>query len=182
MKRGILICVFFYFITILLLADEWQSINKYKKKHKEGYCNMIFATRSIGKGKEAAHQLKTTFTKPDKVYARCYFPGEVGIVTGKNFWHEIWIDGKYVMRTYFEEPPGADWDQIQIWVTEDEYKNQMQGLTRGEHTIILWVIRNEYRGKKWVTEKNSAGNYIKKEKEIWVPIRLSKGKFTYIVP
>ena len=154
----------------------------YKIIDKEGYANSIFASEPIELGKEDNYQLKAVFTKPEKVYARCYFPGTVGEVEPENFWHELWIDGKLKMRTNFSESPDPEWDQIQIWITEDEYKIQMEELESGEHEIIIWVMKNEYKGDTAIAEENAASEIEGRVKEVWVPVRLSKGKFKYIVP
>lgn len=161
--------------------DKWEDVNhhKYKKIHEENYSNSVFSTETIELGKEDNYELKTDFTKPEPVYARCYFPEPVGKVEGKNFWHEIWINGKFIKRTQFEKPPDPEWDEIQIWVSEDEYKQEIADLGSGKHEIIIWVIKNEFKGKEVVTETTLSGDIKGKEKEIWVPKRLSKGKFFY---
>ncbi len=163
--------------------EDWNSVpgNPYKRIHSEGYANCIFAETPIGLGEEDRHQLKNSFIAPDDVYARCYLPGPIGPVEGDNFWHELWIDGKLRGRTFFKEPPEPEWDQIQIWITEDEYSSQMNELGTGKHDIIIWVMKNEYRGERAVAGENAADEMTAEMKEIWVPVRLSKGKFTYTV-
>lgn len=154
----------------------------YRTMHPEGYANCIFAAESIQLGREDEYDLKERFVYPEPVYARCYLPGPIGPIEGENFWHEIWIDGKLRGRTFFKEPPEPSWDQIQIWITEDEYSSRMEELGPGEHTIIIWVMKNEFQGERAVADVNAAGEITAEMKEIWVPVRLSKGKFTYVVP
>jgi hypothetical protein len=156
--------------------------NPYKLLHPEGYANAVFATEPIGLGEEDTHDLKERFIYPRPVFARCYLPGPIGEISGEDFWHEIWINGKLRGRTFFKEPPEPSWDQIQIWVTEDEYRSQMDDLGSGEHSIILWVMKNEYQGERAVAGENAAGEIVAEMKEIWVPVRLSKGSFTYVKP
>ncbi len=154
----------------------------YRTIHPEGYANCIFAAEPIQLGREDEYDLKERFVYPEPVYARCYLPGPIGPIEGENFWHEIWIDGKLKGRTFFKEPPEPSWDQIQIWITEDEYSSRMEELGPGEHTIIIWVMKNEFQGERAVADVNAAGEITAEMKEIWVPVRLSKGKFTYVVP
>ena len=154
----------------------------YRTIHPEGYANCIFAAESIQLGREDEYDLKERFVYPEPVYARCYLPGPIGPIEGENFWHEIWIDGKLKGRTFFKEPPEPSWDQIQIWITEDEYSSRMEELGPGEHTIIIWLMKNEFQGERAVADVNAAGEITAEMKEIWVPVRLSKGKFTYVVP
>ncbi|PIU68518.1 MAG: hypothetical protein COS84_00890 [Armatimonadetes bacterium CG07_land_8_20_14_0_80_40_9] len=164
--------------------DPWKSVkgNKYKKIHKEGYCNCIFSTKALALGKEETYNVKDKFVKPEPVYARCYFPGPVGEVKPEDYWNEIWIDGELKLRTFYEEPPGADWSTTQIWITEDTYTKVMEELEPGEHEIIIWVTKNEYKGEKAVAGEEADGKIVGKMKEIWVPKGLSIGKFIYIVP
>jgi hypothetical protein len=182
MNRIMLTLIFGLLISLLvnsqLFASDWSSVNKYKQLHKEGYSNCVFATKAIDKNKESRYTFKNKFNQ-EPVYARCYLPGPVGKVKGKDFWHEIWVDRKLKKRTFFKKPPDANWDQIQIWITEDEYSSVMKSLSSGQHDIILWVIKNEYKGKKAVAETNSAGEIVGVMKEIWVPKSLSKGKFSF---
>lgn len=165
-------------------AEELRSDpdNPYKLLHPEGYANAVFATEPIGLGEEDTHELKNHFTYPRPVFARCYLPGPVGEVSGEDFWHEIWINGKLQGRTFFNEPPEPSWDQIQIWITEDEYSTQMRELGSGEHQVIIWVMKNEYQGERAVAGENAAGDIVAEMKEIWVPVRLSRGSFTYVKP
>ena len=160
-----------------LASADWST---HFKKQPEGYGNCIFSTKEIGKGKESKVTIKSSFKSPDKVYARCYFPGKVGkLRQGKNFWHESWVDRKLKRRTFFKQPPNPGWKQIQIWVSEDEYKKDIRGLGRGKHEIIIWVMKNTYKGKRAEAVKDASGKIKGKMKEVWVPVRLSKGKFTY---
>jgi hypothetical protein len=166
-------------------SDEaWEPApgNPFKMIHEEGYANCVFSTEPIELGNEGENTLKKHFTYPEPVYARCYFPGPIGTIEAENFWHELWVDGKLRARTFFEEPPEPSWDQIQIWITEDEYKQHMQELGKGEHEIIIWVMKNEYHGDRAEAGLNAAGEVTAEMKEIWVPVPLSKGKFTYTVP
>ena len=72
--------------------------------------------------------------------------------------------------------------KIQVWVTEDEYKKQMGELEKGEHLITMWVIKNEFKGKKVVAKTKADGTVVAEEKEVWMPKRLSRGHFVYVVP
>lgn len=158
-------------------SDEME----YKGADSYEYEKCIFSTTPIVIGAESESEIKTVFVSPEKVYARAYFPGPVGNVGKNDFWHEIWVDGKMHKRTFFTEGIDSTWDQIQIWITEDEYSAVMSELSPGQHEIVIWVIKNEYQGEKVVTETNAAGEMEKKMKEIWVPKKMSKGKFVYIV-
>ncbi len=162
--------------------DPPSEIDSYTVIHAEGYANCIFAVEPIELGREAEYTLKTVFTQPEPVYARCYLPGPVGETAPGDFWHEIWIDGKMRMRTSFTTAIDPSWDQIQVWITEDEYKDQMDALDSGEHRVILWVMKNEFHGERAVAGTNAAGEIEAKMEEVWIPVRLSKGSFTYIVP
>ena len=144
--------------------------------------NCVFAPRKIDKGKEDRAGIKSKFTKPEAVYARCYFPGPLGKLKAENFWFEIWIDRKLKGRLKFNEPPEAGWQQTQVWVTEDDFKKQMNSLGKGAHEVIIWVMKNTYKGKKAVAGQDASGKIKAEMKEIWVPVRLSKGKFAYAVP
>ncbi|MBU2549746.1 MAG: hypothetical protein KKB20_15130 [Proteobacteria bacterium] len=181
MRKLFLVAVFLPFILALTAAAPSASQAQYKKTFPEGYCNCVFSPQEISKDKEGSVQLKDSFAKPEKVYARCYFSGPVGKVKGPDFWHELWVDRKLVSRTKFKEPPDANWDQIQIWITEDEYKKQMQGLAPGKHEVTIWVMKNTFQGKRAEAERDASGKIVAKDKEIWVPVRLSKGNFTYTV-
>jgi hypothetical protein len=147
----------------------------------EGYANCIFATAPIGLGEEASAPVTDRIVAPDPIYARCYLPGPIGPIEGENFWHELWIDGKLRSRTFFNEPPEPEWDQIQIWVSEDEYADQINALGPGEHEIIIWVMKNESHGERAVAGTNAAGEIVAGMEEIWIPVRLSKGSVTYVV-
>ncbi|MBN1802981.1 MAG: hypothetical protein JW891_15840 [Candidatus Lokiarchaeota archaeon] len=163
--------------------EKWKDFDghPYKKIHEENYCNTIFSTEPIELGKEKSSVIKDRFKKPEKIYARCYFPGAVGKVGDKKFRHELWIDGKLAKMIFFKNPPEPDWDTIQVWVSEDEYKSEISELSSGEHEVLLWVIKEEFGGTEVVSEKDSSGNIVQKEKEIWIPKRLSKGKIIYEV-
>lgn len=149
-------------------ATRWKDVvgHKYKKFHEEEYSNTIFSNEQIEVGKEDKTLIADIFTKPDKVYARSYFPKPVGKISGKDFYHELWIDKKLIKTTYFSNPPDPNWDQIQIWISEDEYKDELAALESGSHEVIIWVLKNVY-----VRVKNE-----------WRKKRLSVGKFTYNVP
>ena len=95
---------------------------------------------------------------------------------GDDFWHEIWIDGRVLKRTHFMEPPDPRWDQIQIWITADDYTSEMKGLGRGTHEVVIWVMKNTYE-----LARNDAGGEDATEC-IGLPVRLAKGVFTYVVP
>jgi len=167
----------------VIVMGNWTSIkgNKYKKINDEGYCNAILSTTPIEMGKEEHNILKNTFIKPERVYARCYFPEPVGEVKGENFYHELWIDGNLVKTTYYKQSPDPDLDQIQVWISEDEYESQIDSLETGQHDLVLWVIKQEFRGMEKVIEKDLSGNKISREREVWLKKRLSKGKFSYQV-
>lgn len=153
----------------------------YRVIDPEGYANCIFATAPIGLGEEAKAPLTDRIVAPDPIYARCYLPEPIGPIEGENFWHELWIDGKLRSRTFFNEPPEPEWDQIQIWVSEDEYADQINALGPGEHEIIIWVMKNESHGERAVAGTNAAGEIVAGMEEIWIPVRLSKGSVTYVV-
>ncbi|MEW5722626.1 MAG: hypothetical protein AB1896_05940 [Thermodesulfobacteriota bacterium] len=156
-------------------GDQWERVqgHPYKKKAPEGYCNCLFASREIGKDHESEVVLKEVFTRPEPVYARCYFPGRVDEIPPEDFWHEIWIDGRPVRRTVFEEAPVPGADQVQIWITEDEYAQDMAALEPGRHEVVLWVMVNVRQGNPDLPED---------QKDIWTTVRLAKGEFIYIVP
>ncbi|MBY8983131.1 MAG: hypothetical protein KGD57_09295 [Candidatus Lokiarchaeota archaeon] len=155
---------------------------KLKEIHKEGYANIIFSSTPIEYGKEDKNSIKNIFKKPEPIYARCYFPNSIGKVGERNFWHEIWIDGNFVKRTLYKDPPDPEWDQIQIWVSDEDYKNELLNLESGEHDIIIWVMKCEFEGKFFKTETTLSGDLLVKEKERADLTRLSKGNISYIVP
>ena len=165
-------------------AEKWSPVSghAYKQISGEGYSNCIFAPKEIGKNKEAAAGIKQAFTKPEPVYARCYFPAPVGKVKGGNFWFELWIDRKHRGKVTFAKPPDAGWRQTQVWVTEDDFKKQMRSLGSGKHEGIIWVMKRVFKGKKAVAGQDASGKIKAEMKDIWIPVRLSKGKFTYSVP
>ncbi len=142
--------------------------SKYRKISSEGYGNFIFANEQIEVGKEDNYQLKSVFKKPEKIFARCYFPGNIGEIKAQDFWHEIWIDGKFIRKTVFYSKPDPNWDQMQIWISEEVYSDLIYTLEKGEYKIIIWVLKNEITKVKDITETKT--------------IKLSKGEFTYIVP
>lgn len=144
--------------------------NKYRIIDKDGYGNFIFASQPIEFGKEDNYKLKTEFTKPEEIYARSYFPSKIGKIDAKDFWHEIWINGKFIRKTIFNSPPDPDWDQIQIWISKDDYSDIINSLKKGEYKIIIWVLKNEIIKEEDKTEVKTK------------TIKLSKGEFTYIVP
>ncbi len=159
----LLLCIFAFQPGSALAADP----KSYKKKSAEGYGNCIFAGKEVVKGGESTVSIKDTFTGPEPVFARCYFPGPIGRVEASDFWHEIWINGQIKKRTLFHEAPGSNWDQIQIWVTENDYTPEMKALKRGKHEVVIWVMKNA---------RTESG------KVKWAPARLSRGEFIYIVP
>ena len=165
---AVFLCAFYLLAASTpAMAGEWTQIDDYKMKNREGYCNCVFAENEIEKGKEDKVDIKTSFKRGDSVYARCYLPGQIGKIKASEFWHELWIDGKMAKRTLFKKAPNRSWDQIQVWVSEDEYAREIKRLPKGNHEIHLWVIKKAYRGKG-VDGKAQ-----------WVPVRLSMGKFTY---
>jgi|GEM_PF-1403887 len=172
------------FVTNLSRRIEGKDLLKktttLNKKKTTSHC--IFASEEIKKGSEHKVILKKRFTKPERVYARCYFPKRIGVIEARNFWHEIWINGYMKMRTRFKRPPRAHWRQSQVWITEDEYKKQIHYLPRGTHRITIKFIHNVYLGKEKITVRLSNGRKTVKIKERWIPKILSAGKFTYIVP
>ncbi|MBY9006548.1 MAG: hypothetical protein KGD63_07295 [Candidatus Lokiarchaeota archaeon] len=155
---------------------------QFKKIQKEGYANIIFSSKPIEYGAEDEESLKKVFTKPDPIYARCYFPNHIGKIEKRSFWHEIWIDGKFIKRTLYESPPDPEWDQIQIWITDDDYKNEILNLDSGKHEIVIWVMKCEFEGKYFKIETTLSGDPLINEKERVKLSRLSKGNITYVVP
>ena len=150
-------------------ADEkWQAVggHRFKKLSAEGYGNCIFSTSEIVRDGEFKVKIQDIFTKPDQVYARCYFPEPVGRIEAADFWHEIWIDGLIAKRIVFGEPPAPNADQTAIWITAEDYADEMAALKPGRHEIVLWIMMNA---------RNESGK-IK-----WIPRRLSKGEFIYEV-
>lgn len=147
--------------------EEITKSEKYKIINKEGYANSIFAGEPLEFGKIDNYKLKDTFNKDEKIYARSYLPGKIGKVKAEDFWHEIWINGIFIRKTVFKSAPDPDWDQIQIWISEDEYKDIISSLEKGEYKIIIWVLKNEIKEEK--------------EKKEVITVRLSKGEFTYMV-
>ena len=154
----------------------------YKTIHKDGYSNIIFSTLPIEKGKENEVPILPEFTKPESVYARCYFPEQIGDVSNEDLWHELWIDGEMVLKTFFEDSVDPSWDQIQIWITEEDYADQFKSLDKGSHDVVLWVIKNDLKGEKSISRAESAGTIIGEIEKIFVPVTISKGEFKYIVP
>jgi len=161
----------------------WTSVedHDYKKMHEEGFTNTVFATQPIDKGEEASSDIKERFIGTEKVYARCYLPAPLGKVDAANFWHELWIDGKFSSRTKFAEAPDPDWDQIQVWISEDEYQQQMSELGPGEHDIHIWVMKNVFKDTRPEVVESAGGEVRTVMKDIWIPTRLSSGKFKYVV-
>ena len=149
--------------------EKWRAEpgQRYRKVHTDGYGNCLFASEAINPGQESALKIRNEFTRPEQVYARCYFPEPVGPMAAEDFWHEIWIDGKIVKRTVFAEPPDPGMDQTQIWITADDYAREMADLAPGVHEVTIWVMKN-VRGKS---------GKIK-----WTPMRLARGDFKYKVP
>ena len=149
--------------------EQWRGVrgDRYRKIHVDGYGNCLFASAEISSTGESDLEIRTDFTKPDQVYARCYFPEEVGPLAAEDFWHELWIDGKIVKRTVFAEPPDPRADQTQIWITADDYAREMAGLAPGVHEVTVWVMKNA-RGESGKVK--------------WAPVRLARGDFKYVVP
>ncbi|MCG8569722.1 MAG: SPOR domain-containing protein [Spirochaetes bacterium] len=170
-----------------LLAQAKPQISKQNEFTREATSDkeegkIIFATQSIPINNKTNIKTKESFTFPQPVYARAFLPAPIGKVKAENFWHEIWINNKLVRRTYFRSPPEADWDQIQIWVSEDEYQDQIKNLKPGQHQLTLLVYINQFQGKKSITDTNEKGESVTTEKEIWIPRILAKGTFQYLVP
>ena len=61
-------------------GEQWRRVpgHLYKQMALEEYCNCIFSTKPIPKGAESSVPVKDTFTSPEPVYARCYFPFPIG--------------------------------------------------------------------------------------------------------
>jgi hypothetical protein len=154
-------------------AETWRPMDRdgLRKKSFLGYCNCVFSTQEIPKGKEKNITLLEKFTRPDPVFARCYFPEKIGPVRAEDFWHEIWIDGRLTQFTRFNKPPPPDWDQVAVWITAEDYADEMKALGPGEHEIVIWVLKNSDPGPR----TNS-------EPFLPEPKRLSRGRFIYIVP
>ncbi len=147
--------------------EEITKVEQYKIINKDGYANSIFANEPLEYGKEDNYKLKDTFVKDDKIYARSYLPGKIGKVKAEDFWHEIWINGNFIRKTVFKIVPNPDWDQIQIWISEDEYSDIIKSLEKGEYKITIWVLKNQVKEEKG-------------KKEV-ITVKLSKGEFTYKV-
>lgn len=58
----------------------------------------------------------------------------------------------------------------------------MAELRSGKYERVLWVIKNLFKEKRTVVEETADGKMEERIKEFWVPIRLSEGKVTYVVP
>lgn len=165
-------------ITLLLTAvpcraETWRPMDRdgLRKKSLLGYCNCVFSTQDIPKGREKDVPLKDEFTAPEPVYARCYFPEKIGPLRAEDFWHEIWIDGRLAQFTRFKKPPPPDWDQVAVWVTAEDYAEEMKHLEPGEHEIVIWVLKNA-----------DPKPHSDTEPFIPEPQRLSRGRFLYTVP
>lgn len=168
-----LICVSLLLAPSRLAAEEnWKPVagHPYKKQATNGYCNCLFSNQDIPKGLEAGIKFKEEFSRPEPIYSRCYWLKPIGPIRAEDFWHEIWVDGRLVQLTEFQEPPGLEWDQVSVWVTQD-YAKEMQSLGRGKHEVTLYVMRNS--DQPWV----SAG----RPDSLSGQIILSKGRFTYTV-
>ncbi|MBF0528205.1 MAG: hypothetical protein HQK55_02815 [Deltaproteobacteria bacterium] len=159
-------------ISVNAAEETWKPVadHPYKKQVADGYCNCIFSHQDIPKGRESTVEIKSDYVTPEPVYGRCYWLKPIGAVRAEDFWHEIWIDGRLVQLTEFQDPPAPEWDQIAVWVSED-YSKEMKALKRGKHEVVIYVMKNT--DQPWM----AAG----RPDSLSGQVILSKGRFTYTV-
>ncbi len=174
MKKGILIC------SVILFSGVAEAQNQYRKIDEEGIANVVFANKSIEKGKEAQAGIKTSFKSDEAIYARCYFPQQFGKYNARSdeqFVVDVWVNGRFVERKRWTHPD-ADWDQILVYVAntgDDDFKelsSKLQFLDEGENTLQISVGLERYMHTKDVIQDDGS---IKKEDVFKLEI-ISKGK------
>ena len=140
---------------------ENRQKSKYLSVNEKGYGNILFSDRQIDYSKEDVSQFKTSFTKPEKIFARCYFNNSLGKLDPGNLWYEIWLNDEFKTKVVFDKSPDPGWDQLQLWISEEDFKKELDNLNPGEYKITILVVENS-------SAKNQKN--------------LAKGDLTYIVP
>lgn len=174
------------FICILFAGKFCEAqISKYRTIDEDGIANTVFSNNAIALGREADHNLKSVFNSTESIYTRCYFPkafGNYNVLSKEQFVIDVWVNGRFVERKNMLNPD-ADWDQIQVYLlnTGDDDFNRLsghiQGLTSGEHTLMLSVGVERFLDTKKVV--NDDGRII--EEDIFNLLVLSKGEIKIIL-
>jgi hypothetical protein len=140
---------------------ENKQKSKYFQVTENGYGNILFSDAPVEYNKEQADQFKTSFTKPEKIFARCYVPAAFGKMDAGNLWYEIWVNDEFKEKVVFDKAPDPSWDQLQLWVSEEDFKKELDSFKSGEYKITIYVVKNSNANEQ---------------------VKLAKGDFTYIVP
>jgi len=135
--------------------------SKFFLLNKNGSGNILFSDKIIELNKEDEKQFKNTFSKPEKIFARCYFSNSIGKTEVGDFWHELWLNDEFKTKVIFDSVPDSNWNQIQIWISEEDYKIDLDNLPKGEYKLKL--------------------NVYKKDSTTQKSIMLASGEITYIV-
>ena len=140
---------------------ENKQKSKYFALSENGFGNILFSNAPVEFNKEQDGQFKTFFTKPEKIFARCYIPGSFGKIDTGNLWYEIWVNDEFKEKVFFDKTPDPSWDQLQLWISEEDFKKELDSFKNGEYKITIFVIKN---------------SNLKDQ------VKLAKGDFIYIVP
>ncbi|MBU0954471.1 MAG: SPOR domain-containing protein [Spirochaetes bacterium] len=141
-----------------------------------------FSTSPVPLNAEHSQQYPLSFSAPAPIYARAFFSEELGNVAGGDLWHELYIDGNFTKRVYFEQALEPERLQIPLSITASNYADEFGDLGPGEYTIHIQVLRNKRDGQSLITRTGEDGLLYTEPVDILVAEKLSEGSFTYIVP
>ena len=165
-------------------ARQWKKAGMFKKVHmKGGWANCIFADKPLGKKESKADQPGEVFTKPARIYARCYTGKNLGrIKKGEPFRAQYYLNSASTNAGFPEEIKGKP-KVFTFEVTGDEMLwNQLTNLHTGEHQVAISV--GGRTGKILERSKilhSGAGGAYTTNRVVQDASIVSKGKFTYTV-
>jgi len=180
-KRSIYITGVIFSFSLAIFAQN----SKYLKIAKNGTGNILFSSSQINRDEESKVTFRTSFSDVDAIYARAYFPAKFPNLEGeaKGF-IDLWIDGKHQKRLEFtNNDVAAGNEQMQVYVhktnPEADFSDEIwDNLSSGEHKIKVVIGRTEFM-KAAATIQEQGNDLVVKEDDVYKPVYISEGTFTY---
>lgn len=173
------------FAILGLASAVWAQSSEFRVIGSNGEGNVVFSTTKIEKGKEQSVTMATKFTSKDPIWARAYFPAEIGELEGEaEGFIDIWIDGSHAKRMSFtNKTVAADHDQTSIYIHNtgsDDFKADVwSGLTPGEHRVKVVVGKTELVAEK-VKLDVEGDDVVAKRDDAYKAVYLAESEFTYV--
>lgn len=185
MKRSNLIFRVLLSLAVVLLLSGVALCAEPYLKLTNGMGNMIFSDKRIGLHKEKEAKLAATFRQGDTIFGRVYFPRAFGrLQHGEAAYLTMYVNDRFAGRIKLGaiEPR---WETMQIEVcntnTSADFTRQLNELSSGTYKVVLNVMREGYMKDKYVGKSVDGGVQVSKQ-QVYKPVYLSKGGFSFIVP